>query len=69
MAEMESAGGSGGSLGVGVLVSWLLMPAPTFPLTLDDQIALASTGRHLYEYVWPKLPAEDKADWEQIQKR
>ena len=55
------------ALGVGVLVSWLLMPAPTLPLTQGDQIALIHG--YIYDYVWPKLPAEDKADWNQIQKK
>lgn len=55
------------SLGVGVLVSWLLMPHPVIPLTDSQQTTLLHG--YVYEAVWPKLPPEDKADWEQIEKK
>jgi hypothetical protein len=55
------------ALGVGVLVSWLLMPTPTIPLTDSQQTALM-LGR-IYQSVWPKLPPEDKEDWEEIEKK
>lgn len=55
------------ALGVGVLVSWLLMPNPILPLTDSQQIAL--TNGYVYNAVWPKLPEEDKEDWNRIEKK
>ena len=53
------------AVGVGVLVSWLLMPAPIIPLSDNQQTTLLHG--YVYDAVWPKLPPEDKEDWKQIE--
>lgn len=52
------------AVGVGVFVAWLLMPAPTLPLT-DDQFTALMNGK-IYARVWPKLSAEDQAHWNAV---
>ena len=53
------------AVGVGVLVSWLFMPAPIIPLSDSQQTTL--WHGYVYDAVWPKLPAEDQEDWKQIE--
>jgi hypothetical protein len=51
------------ALGVGMLIAKLLMPPPIIPLT-DGQYQALMEGL-VYERVWPKLPPEAQADWQQ----
>lgn len=51
------------ALGVGMLIAKLLMPPPIIPLT-DGQYQALMEGL-VYERVWPKLPPDAQADWQQ----